>query len=134
MISGAADVEAGGQGAPLVPVYHRALAAASGLTDPVAVINIGGVANLTFLLQGADPIACDTGPGNALIDDLMLARTGAAIDRDGACAATGRVDEGGAENLLDHPYFDRPLPKSLDRQDFSNALVAYLSTRTRLRR
>jgi anhydro-N-acetylmuramic acid kinase len=124
----AADVEAGGQGAPLVPVYHRALVAAAGLADAVVVINIGGVANLTFLMQDDDPIACDTGPGNALIDDLMLARTGAAVDRDGAAAAAGQADETILKQLLSAPYFDRPMPKSLDRNDFSNEPVMHLST------
>ena len=124
----AADVEAGGQGAPLVPIYHRALVAASGVTEPVTVVNIGGVANLTFLMQGADPIACDTGPGNALIDDLMLSRTGRAVDRDGAAAAAGSIDEAVLNLLLSDPYFAKPIPKSLDRQDFSNALVHGLAT------
>ncbi len=124
----AADVEAGGQGAPLVPIYHQALAAAAGLGDPATVINIGGVANLTFLQRGCDPVACDTGPGNALIDDLMLARTGVALDRDGAAAATGHIDEAVLKELLSAPYFDKPFPKSLDRNEFSNAAVAGLST------
>jgi len=124
----AADVEAGGQGAPLVPVYHQALAAAAGLADPVVVINVGGVANLTFIQQGCDPAACDTGPGNALLDDLMLARTGSAMDSDGAAAASGRIDEAVLNALLSAPYFDKPLPKSLDRNDFSNVAAAGLST------
>jgi anhydro-N-acetylmuramic acid kinase len=124
----AADVEAGGQGAPLVPVYHQALVAAAGFADPVVVINIGGVANLTFLRRGFDPIACDTGPGNALLDDLMLARTGVAVDRDGATAAAGRVNEIVLKELLSAAYFEKPLPKSLDRNDFSNAPVIDLST------
>jgi anhydro-N-acetylmuramic acid kinase len=72
----AADVAQGGQGAPLVPVFHRALAAAAGFLEPVAFINIGGVANLSFIAPGEDPIACDTGPGNGLLDDLMLKRRG----------------------------------------------------------
>ncbi len=124
----AADVAAGGQGAPLVPAYHRALAAAAGLTEPAVVINIGGVANLTFLANGADPIAYDTGPGNALLDDLMLARTGTAVDSDGAAAAAGHVNEAVLRSLLAHPYFEKPVPKSLDRHEFSNAPVASLST------
>ena len=65
----AADVAAGGQGAPLVPIYHRALVARDGLEGPVAVINIGGVANITYVAEASDPIAGDTGPGNALLDD-----------------------------------------------------------------
>jgi anhydro-N-acetylmuramic acid kinase len=123
----AQDVASGGQGAPLVPAYHQALAAASGLAGPVVVINIGGVANLTFLCDGVDPMACDTGPGNALLDDLMLARTGVAMDRGGAAAACGRIDEDALRQLLQHPYFDLAPPKSLDRNDFSGAAVASLS-------
>jgi anhydro-N-acetylmuramic acid kinase len=72
----AADVARGGQGAPLVPVFHRALAAAAGFLEPVAIINIGGVANLSFIAPGEEPIACDTGPGNGVLDDLMLKRRG----------------------------------------------------------
>jgi anhydro-N-acetylmuramic acid kinase len=126
----AADVAAGGQGAPLVPVYHRALAHYAGLARPLAILNLGGVGNVTFV--GADDtlLAFDTGPGNALIDDLMQRRTGAAFDRDGAFATTGRVDERVLGRLLDHPYFSAPPPKSLDRGDFAGAaaLVADLST------
>jgi anhydro-N-acetylmuramic acid kinase len=124
----AADVARGGQGAPLVPVYHAALAAAAGFREPVAVINIGGVANVSFIAPGREPLACDAGPGNALIDDLMLARTGAAMDRDGAAALGGAADEAILEDLLAHPFFDRPPPKSLDRNDFSLHPVASLST------
>lgn len=124
----AEDVAAGGQGAPLVPVYHRALVARDGLDGPVVVINIGGVANITYVTAGVDPIACDTGPGNALLDDLMLARTGEPFDRDGATAARGRVDEAALALLMDHPYFALPAPKSLDRNAFSKAPVEGLST------
>ena len=125
----AADIAAGGEGAPIAPVYHRALVAAVQMTGPVALLNIGGVANVTFITATAnDPIACDTGPGNALIDDLMLARTGRPIDRDGAAASAGRCDEAALAVLLDHPYFDLPPPKSLDRNAFSCASVAHLST------
>lgn len=114
-----ADVAAGGEGAPLVPAYHRALVAASGFEGPVAVINIGGVANITFVDGDAEPVAFDTGPGNALIDDLMLARAGEPVDRDGATAARGRADEAILHALLAHPFFDKQPPKSLDRNDFS---------------
>jgi len=124
----AADVEAGGQGAPLVPIYHRALATAAGFAGPAAIINIGGVANLTFLMPGFDPIACDTGPGNALLDDLMFARIQAARDEDGAAAASGTVDEAVLKKLLSHPYFGKPAPKSLDRNDFDGGPVQHLST------
>ena len=92
----AADVAAGGQGAPLVPVFHRALAAGLDRPGPLMIVNIGGVANITWLGEGADeadPIACDTGPGNALIDDFVRMRTGAAFDAGGEVAAGGTVDQ-----------------------------------------
>ncbi len=82
----AADVAAGGQGAPLVPVFHQALARDLARPHPMAVLNLGGVANVTFV-DGGDPVACDTGPGNALIDDFMRARTGAPYDNHGDAAA-----------------------------------------------
>jgi anhydro-N-acetylmuramic acid kinase len=116
----AADVAAGGQGAPLVPVYHRALAARLDRPQPLAVLNVGGVANVTCI-DGDGLIACDTGPGNALIDDFMQARAGEPCDRDGAQAARGRVDEALVAAVLQHPFFARPAPKSLDRNDFTIA-------------
>ena len=124
----AADVAAGGQGAPLVPVYHQALVRAARLPGHVVVANIGGVANITSLSPGRDPLAGDTGPGNALLDDLMLERTGVAMDRDGACAARGHVDDAALAALLSHPFFALPLPKSLDRNAFPRAPVAGLAT------
>lgn len=126
-----ADVEAGGQGAPLVPLFHRALAEA--LPRPLAVLNIGGVANVTWIGRegiGRDQdavIACDTGPGNALVDDWILHRQGARFDAGGALAAGGRVDAEALAALLDHPYFDQPAPKSLDRDAFDPAPVQSLS-------
>jgi anhydro-N-acetylmuramic acid kinase len=123
----AADIAAGGQGAPLVPVYHRALAEASGVATPLLFVNIGGVANMTFVEANADPIACDAGPGNALIDDLMFAHTGRAMDEDGACALEGKVDEAALAALMDHPYFAQKPPKSLDRNAFSAGPVEGLS-------
>lgn len=124
----AADCAAGGQGAPLVPIFHHALAAAAGFAEPVATINIGGVANVSYLVPGRDPIACDAGPGNALIDDLMWTRSGVALDRDGAVAAKGRVDEAILRELLADDFFRLPPPKSLDRNSFSAGPVAHLST------
>ena len=114
----AADVEAGGQGAPLVPVFHRALARSLDRPHPIVVLNLGGVANITFIDGDNDPIACDTGPANALLDDFMRARTGAAHDVNGEAAGKGRVDAPGIEKLLTHPFFEQPCPKSLDRNDF----------------
>jgi anhydro-N-acetylmuramic acid kinase len=122
----AADVAAGGQGAPLAPVYHRALAAR--LRDkPVAVVNVGGVANVTWVGRVGTPLAFDTGPGNALIDDWMLTSTGSAIDTDGAAAAKGKVDADALTNLLTNGYFGRLPPKSLDRNAFSLQPVRHLS-------
>ena len=118
----AADVAAGGQGAPLVPVFHQALARDLKRPHPIAVLNVGGVANVTFV-DGGDPIACDTGPGNALIDDFMRARTGAPLDRDGDQAAKGRIDEAFVERLLAHAFFTQPCPKSLDRNAFAFANI-----------
>src|SRR5215213_169415 len=123
----AADVRAGGQGAPLVPVFHRALAEMSGLETPVAVLNIGGVANVTLIGRDGGLLAFDTGPGNALIDDWMQERAGQPFDEDGRTAARGRPDEALLAWLLVHPYFQKPPPKSLDRNWFSHRLVAHLS-------
>ncbi|WP_374545539.1 anhydro-N-acetylmuramic acid kinase [Rhodoblastus sp.] len=123
----AADMAAGGQGAPLVPVFHRALAEASGAVLPLLFVNIGGVANMTFVSPERDPIACDAGPGNALLDDLMLARTGAVMDAGGACALSGTVDEAALASLMSHSYFSQSLPKSLDRNAFSSDPVSALS-------
>lgn len=123
----AEDMAAGGQGAPLVPAYHQALALSSGMPS-VMLVNIGGVANITYLPEGSGPVACDTGPGNALLDDLMLERTGEAMDRDGSMAAGGAIDGVALAQLLSHPFFDLPIPKSLDRNAFSRAPVADLST------
>jgi anhydro-N-acetylmuramic acid kinase len=132
-----ADVAAGGEGAPFAPVYHAALARA--LPRPLAVLNIGGVANVTWIGAngigadgiGADGIggedtllAFDTGPGNGPLDDWMMRHTGQAFDRDGALARSGAVDRAVLAMLMAHAYFARPAPKSLDRLDFSRALAA----------
>ncbi len=122
----AADVAAGGQGAPLVPVFHQALVRGLALPAPVAVLNIGGVANVTVLDGDADPVACDTGPGNALIDDFMAARTGRPYDDGGRTAAQGTVDEAALARLLAHPFFAAPPPKSLDRNAFRAFVAQHL--------
>jgi anhydro-N-acetylmuramic acid kinase len=114
----AADVAAGGQGAPLVPVYHRALTAKLP-SRPLAIVNIGGVANVTWIGRDGSLIAFDTGPGNALLDDWMMRRTGASCDQDGEAAASGRVDENAVRSLLSDGYFAKRPPKSLDRNAFS---------------
>ncbi len=117
-----ADVAAGGEGAPLVPAYHAALAAE--LERPLALLNLGGVANLTFIGADGSLLACDTGPGNALLDDWAMRHTGIPCDLDGALALAGRVSEPVLSRLLAHPFFGRAAPKSLDRQAFHRALDA----------
>jgi anhydro-N-acetylmuramic acid kinase len=112
-----ADVQAGGQGAPLLPVYHRALL--SGVELPVAVLNLGGVGNITFVGKDGTLVAFDTGPANGLVNDWMAAETGQEYDEGGAFAATGRIDEAVLAAMLDNPWFDAPPPKSLDRADFT---------------
>lgn len=120
------DVALGGEGAPLVPLYQAALA--GGLARPLAVVNIGGVANVTWIGAGeARVLAFDTGPGNALINDWVEQHGGEPLDRDGGLAAAGRADETILAALLDNPYFARRPPKSLDRDDFTGQPVAGLS-------
>jgi anhydro-N-acetylmuramic acid kinase len=123
----AADVEAGGQGAPLVPVYHRALAA-SLPQRPLAIVNIGGVANVTVIDREGDLSAFDTGPGNALVDDWMLKRMGVAFDANGQVAAAGTVNEDVLRFYLSHTFFAALPPKSLDRSAFFSDLVDWMTT------
>ena len=117
------DVAEGGEGAPLAPLYHAALAAS--LEKPLAVLNVGGVANLTFL--NGDVMAFDTGPGNALIDDWTRAATGQPFDAGGGLAGSGRPDDAIVAEMMEHSYFTRPPPKSLDRADIGLAAVSDLS-------
>jgi len=119
-----ADVAAGGEGAPLAPFYHFALARRQSLGG-VAFLNLGGVGNVTFVnpLAGTPDapgalLAFDTGPANALMDDFCLARTGLAMDYGGALAGLGSIDEEILAAFIAHPYFSRKPPKSLDRNDF----------------
>lgn len=122
-----ADIKAGGQGAPLLPLYHRALAA--DLPKPVAVVNIGGIANLTWIGgEGDDEIlAFDTGPGNALLNDWMVRFFGKPFDENGETAAKGKIDEPHVLAFLDHPYFRKKGPKSLDRNTFVSFMPHSLS-------
>jgi anhydro-N-acetylmuramic acid kinase len=110
----AADVAAGGEGAPVVPVFHRAMVRMLERSHPVAVLNLGGVANLSYV-DGDDLIAFDTGPGNALIDDFVRLRTGQPQDDEGRAAATGKIDGAAVARVLAHPFFGKSPPKSLDR-------------------
>ncbi|MEM6728912.1 MAG: anhydro-N-acetylmuramic acid kinase [Pseudomonadota bacterium] len=130
-----ADVAMGGQGAPLAPFYHWACARWAGLREPVAFLNLGGVGNLTWVDPSAVApdapgalLAFDTGPANALLDDFVAARAGASHDENGALARHGEVDMESLEAFLDHPYFGRMAPKSLDRDTFKGAVdLAHLS-------
>ncbi|WP_066710683.1 anhydro-N-acetylmuramic acid kinase [Celeribacter ethanolicus] len=126
-----ADVEMGGQGAPLAPFYHHALARYIGATEPVAFLNLGGVGNLTWIDPTvADPsapgalLAFDTGPANAPVNDLMRTRRGETHDAGGALAAAGQPDMEVVAQGLEHPYFYKMPPKSLDRNDFHGVLDA----------
>jgi len=120
-----ADVAAGGEGAPFAPLYHAALSRDQEM--PMAVLNLGGVANVTWI--GDDGLlAFDTGPGNALLDDWVRERTGRPYDDGGKRAIAGNADARVLGELLSDPYFDRPPPKSLDRLDFDASALAPLST------
>jgi anhydro-N-acetylmuramic acid kinase len=115
-----ADVAAGGEGAPLAPLYHAALAAY--LPKPLAILNLGGVGNVTWIGPDEnDILAFDTGPGNALIDDWVCSHTGQSADINGALARAGRISSDHVARFLANPYFNRPPPKSLDRDDFRDA-------------
>ena len=126
-----ADMELGGQGAPFAPAYHFALAKWIGAEAPLAFLNLGGVGNVTWI----DPskpapeedgalLAFDTGPANAPINDLLMARRGLGFDAQGAVAAQGTVSEPLLAAFAEHRYFSRMPPKSLDRNDFSDLLAA----------
>jgi anhydro-N-acetylmuramic acid kinase len=120
-----ADVAAGGEGAPLAPLFHAALASA--LPKPLAVLNIGGVANVTWIGASSVILAFDTGPGNALIDDWVRRHTAAAADIDGAFARAGRASAADIARFLTLPFFELSPPKSLDRDDFGEILLDGLS-------
>ena len=122
-----ADVRAGGQGAPLAAVYHAALLRSLDPSGDTAVLNLGGVGNITWW-DGKDlVVAFDTGPANAPLNDFMKQRGLGEMDRDGALGASGQVDEKRLDRLLQHPYLTTPYPKSLDRFDFTAAMAEGLS-------
>ncbi len=123
------DVAMGGEGAPLAPFFHFACAKWIGAKEPVCFLNLGGVGNLTYVDPGFDGpeapgalLAFDTGPANAPVDDLMQARLGLPMDRDGAVARGGTVETGALELFLAEPFFNKMPPKSLDRNDFSEMI------------
>lgn len=110
------DVAHGGEGAPIVPVYHRALS--GDLTHPLVIVNIGGVANVTWIGVDDTMLAFDTGPGNGLLDEWVEANIGEPYDKGGKLAGAGQSHGDRLKRLLDNPYFDQAPPKSLDRIDF----------------
>ena len=122
-----ADVAAGGQGAPLLPALHAMLLAAPGRTR--VVLNLGGIANITVLGADGRVLGFDTGPANGLLDAWCLRHRGEAFDRDGAFAASGRVDEALLRALLADPYFALPPPKSTGREHFH---LAWLDAQPRV--
>jgi anhydro-N-acetylmuramic acid kinase len=122
-----ADMAAGGQGAPLSAGYHAALLAGIDAPRGAAVLNLGGVANVTWCGAEGQIVAFDTGPANAPINDFIKSRGLGAMDRDGALALRGNVDEARLARRLDHAYLAQPYPKSLDRFDFGFDWVEGLS-------
>jgi anhydro-N-acetylmuramic acid kinase len=131
------DVEMGGQGAPLAPFFHHACARWMGATDPLVVLNLGGVGNLTWIDPRIEKpespgalLAFDTGPANAPVNDLLRARLGLDFDRDGAIAAKGKVDEAAVASFLDHTYFYKMPPKSLDRDAFTSTIRTLVTEST----
>lgn len=121
------DMKFGGQGAPLVPAYHAALARS--LPEkfagdfPIVFVNIGGISNITYVLREGDPIAFDTGPGNTLIDQWVSREGGVPFDAGGSIASEGRAVRSVVERYLGNPFFEKAGPKSLDRNDFTLALA-----------
>lgn len=121
------NVMHGGEGAPLVPIYHKALTQ-SFSEDNTAFLNIGGVSNLTYIDNQNDVVfGFDTGPGNAFIDDYIYKATGQKYDRDGVLSCKGQVNENAVQDFLKHPYFSKSLPKSLDRNEFTLPSIESLS-------
>ncbi len=118
------DIANGGQGGPMMASYHAALA--RDLEKPLVVLNIGGVAKLTWIGENGELIAFDTGPGNALIDDWMMKKHGSNMDFDGNMAASGKVNEKIVSLLMKNDYFYKKPPKSLDRDEFSQKVAEQL--------
>lgn len=116
-----ADMANGGQGGPLLPSYHAALA--RDMEKPIAILNIGGVTNITWIGENGELVAFATGPGNALIDDWMMKKHGTNMDYDGNMAAAGTVDEKIVATMMKRPYFKKAPPKTLDRDEFSERIM-----------
>lgn len=120
------DMKNKGQGAPLIPVYHRALIQNSELNLPIVILNLGGVSNITWMLDH-ELIGFDPGPANALIDDWIKKHTNKPYDEDGKIASQGCVDNAIIDTFMTLNYFNKPYPKSLDRNEFANISVDHLS-------
>jgi len=120
-----ADVAAGGQGAPFLPLYHQALM--SEMKKPVVIVNIGGVSNVTYLGENDEIIAFDTGPGNALLDDWVNEHLDRSYDEDGLLARQGQIDPDILQKCLEHSYFDKAPPKSLDRDQWDTSIYQNLN-------
>jgi len=125
-----ADIEAGGQGAPLVPAFHQAVFASD--TEDRVILNIGGIANITILTTGATmPVSgFDTGPGNTLMDSWTRQHLQAAMDNNGEWAASGQLDHALFENMLSDPYFQAAPPKSTGREHFNPDWLSRYTTQS----
>ena len=121
------DVAAGGQGAPLVPLFHAALAEFLQLPRPVCFLNLGGISNITYLGEGDFIFACDAGPANGLLNEWMFARRGVAMDEGGKAALNGKVHNEALDFWMNHDFFQQPGSKSLDRHSFDLSPIQGLS-------
>lgn len=122
-----ADVQAGGQGAPLAAIYHKLLLENAGCSTDTAILNLGGVGNLTWVGPEEELIAFDTGPANGPLNDWVAVHGQGKMDTDGKLAAAGNVDHTQLAALLSHPYLEAPAPKSLDRFSFTMDMAKGLS-------
>ena len=122
-----ADMAEGGQGAPLCPVYHAALLNRHGFGPEAAILNLGGIGNITWRSSAGELVGFDTGPANAPINDWIRDHGAGTMDTGGKTASKGSVDETTLSQLLEHPYFNTPFPKSLDRLDFASSMADGLS-------
>jgi len=121
------DMSQGGEGAPLVPVYHKALLSRAGLGSDVVIVNLGGVANLTWWDGSSQLLAFDCGPANAPINDWVSSLGAGSYDVNGKLAMSGKIDEERLQKILNCSYFERKPPKSLDRNEFSEAIAGALA-------
>jgi anhydro-N-acetylmuramic acid kinase len=123
------DINNGGQGAPLVPIFHKLLQNKLDLKKPILIVNIGGISNVTYIGQEKEIVSLDTGPGNCLIDKILQlkSKNKKQFDKNGAIAFSGSIDKNILESYLNDPYYDSLPPKSLDINDFSISPLRSLS-------